>query len=112
MRARGFSLQTDKGFDKTMFERQMSVMRGQVSISACCSHQPLCLGSTYLALISLSPLPHYVSPPLFAQTHHDHTSTTSTNLLSFTLHPCQLLLLHLSCLSVLLPLLLPLCIHN
>lgn len=28
---RRFSLQTDKGFDKTMFERQMSVMRGQVS---------------------------------------------------------------------------------
>lgn len=27
-----FPLQTDKGFDKTMFERQMSVMRGQVSI--------------------------------------------------------------------------------
>lgn len=24
--------QTDKGFDKTMFERQMSVMRGQVSV--------------------------------------------------------------------------------
>lgn len=25
-------LQRDKGFDKTMFERQMSVMRGQVSL--------------------------------------------------------------------------------
>lgn len=28
-----FLPQTDKGFDKTMFERQMSVMRGQVSVS-------------------------------------------------------------------------------
>lgn len=27
-----FLPQTDKGFDKTMFERQMSVMRGQVSV--------------------------------------------------------------------------------
>lgn len=38
-------LQTDKGFDKTMFERQMSVMRGQVShflclSSACSSFSP------------------------------------------------------------------------
>lgn len=27
-------IQTDKGFDKRMFEKQMSVMRGQVSVCA------------------------------------------------------------------------------
>lgn len=60
-----FSPQTDKGFDKTMFERQMSVMRGQVSVvsPSAFSLFPLCPlilfvpFISYLALLSLSGAP-------------------------------------------------------
>lgn len=46
--------QTDKGFDKTMFEKQMSVMRGQVSpfgnkaLSFCCYFTPRRSPSSFL----------------------------------------------------------------
>lgn len=67
-----FPLQTDKGFDKTMFERQMSVMRGQVSICRCC-FSSLCLSSSS-ALSSIfsffSPLPYIQSFLLFVLEHN------------------------------------------
>lgn len=57
------SPQTDKGFDKTMFERQMSVMRGQVSWKSIffytlLSILTLCCSCQFLFPFSL----HYLCP--------------------------------------------------
>lgn len=77
-------LQTDKGFDKTMFERQMSVMRGQVSFSAFSRHF-LRLSSQFF----LSSVPHFhclLCKPV----------TTHFNLISH-LPPCCFLSLDMCC---------------
>lgn len=113
------SLQTDKGFDKTMFERQMSVMRGQVSFLIVLPNWMFGLCCFSFSAFSLSPLcplllflfPFYIIPcslhpfslpcPTFSHLHYllCNLITTHFDLIPHSIPICYLH--HFSCVSIL-----------